>query len=109
MLDYIKNTDEKSISVDGFKHLAERIRYLKNDEKGVNYMCALMEQERVEGRTEGRIEERKELIIDFLNDIGKASDGLKQKVLQETDFGILGRWVHLAAKAESISAFEREM
>lgn len=56
LLDYIKNTDEKNISVDGFSHLAERVRYVKSDEEGVRSMCALMEEERLMGREEGRAE-----------------------------------------------------
>lgn len=48
-----------------FGPMAERTRYLKENEEGVNHMCKVIEdmrrQERAEGRAEGRVEERTEV------------------------------------------------
>lgn len=112
LLSYMKNTDENLVSVEGFCHLAERVRCLRNEE-GVRYMCNLIEREWVAGREAGREAGRAagkiESILDILNEIGIVSSDLKEKVKKETDFTVLSRWVLLAARVRNISDFEREM
>ena len=43
--------------------LADRVRYFKEDEKGVTFMCKAMEDMRNEARAEGRVEGSKEKAI----------------------------------------------
>lgn len=106
LLKYIRNTDERIVSVDGFYHLAERVRYLKNSEEGMRYMCELVEWERAEGKAEGKVEGKVEAIFDILCELGGVPGTLRKKVEGERDFAVLGRWVRLAARANSISEFE---
>lgn len=105
LLGYMKNTDETDVSVAGFWHLAKRVRYLKNSEEGMRYMCELVEWERAEGRAEGKIED----ILDILCELGRVPEAIRQRVENETDFTVLGRWVRLAARAQSVSEFEKGM
>lgn len=55
LLDFISDTNNPEICTEGFEHLAERVRYLKNDEQGVRVMCEVLERERAEGRAEGEM------------------------------------------------------
>ena len=75
----------------------------------MRYMCALMEQERAEGMMEGRILGKVEVILGCLSELGKVPDGLNRKLSEETDIVTLARWVRLAARAQSIAVFEKEM
>ena len=43
-----------------YQVLADRVRYFKEDEKGVTFMCKVMEDMRNEARAEGRVEGRAE-------------------------------------------------
>ncbi len=63
------------------------------------------EQAIMEGRTEGRIE----AILELLEDLGDIPDALKDRIMQQKDAKVLKKWHKLAAKAESISAFEGKM
>lgn len=54
-----------------YKTLAERVRYFKEDEKGVAAMCKAMEDMRNEAALEARMEERKQFATNLL-----AMDGL---------------------------------
>lgn len=105
LLKYIKETDEEKVSVEGFRHLAERVKYLKNSEEGMRYMCELVEWERAEGRAEGKAE----AILDILCELGRVPGAVRKRVERESDFAVLGRWVRLAARVESVSEFEKGM
>ena len=112
LLSYFRHTEEDGVSVEGFRHLAERVRYLKKEE-GVKDMCELMEREWAAGRAvgwvDGRAEGKIEDILDILSEIGIVSSDLRKKVSQETDVAVLGRWVCLAARVRNVSDFERKM
>ena len=87
LLSYFRHTEEDGVSVEGFRHLAERVRYLKKEE-GVKDMCELMEREWAAGRAvgwvDGRAEGKIEDILDILSEIGIVSSDLRKKVSQET-------------------------
>lgn len=70
LLSFIKDTNNLDISTEGFEHLAARVKYLKNEEGGIHFMCNVIERERAEGREEGLAEGR--------------AEGLEE-----------GRWLHL--------------
>lgn len=90
-----------------------------NEEIGVKYMQAweeryydrqeAREEGLAEGRAEGRAEGKKELLLEVLEDIGKVPEELKKKIFMETDLTVLKKWIKLAARAESMEQFEREI
>ena len=73
----------------------------------------LMQDERRAGRAEGRIEGRTEghaeSILLLLRGIGSVSEELHAKIMKEKDLNTLRNWLKLAAKADSIEQFMREM
>ena len=60
-------------------------------------------------RRAGRMEERKEAILELLSDIGIISDDLYKKIMQEDKMAQLKEWTKLAAKVSSIEQFIAEM
>ena len=48
-------------------------------------------------------------ILELLEETGKVSEQLKQKILAQHDSETLSKWLKLAAKAESIEEFERRI
>lgn len=60
-------------------------------------------------RKEGKIEERIETIMELLADLGPLPEALKERLENETDMSRLKAWFKLAAKAESIEQFEKEI
>lgn len=65
----------------------------------------MLMDERREGKAEGKAED----VIMLLEDIGFISDDLREKIMKETDFDVLKRWLKLAIKAESVEQFINEM
>lgn len=64
---------------------------------------------RAEGRTEGEIDGKREAILVFLEELGALSEELRGRIQNETDLEVLTKWVRLAAKAESMEQFEKNM
>jgi len=58
------------------------------------------------GRAEGKTEGIAESILLLLRDLGDVPEELRERILAETDPDILGRWLKIAARAESIRQFE---
>ena len=48
-------------------------------------------------------------ILELLEETGKVSEQLRQKILDQHDSEILSKWLKLAAKAETIEEFERRI
>ena len=65
----------------------------------------MLMDERREGKAEGKAED----VIMLLEDIGFISDDLREKIMKETDFDVLKRWLKLVIKAESVEQFINEM
>ena len=65
----------------------------------------LMQDERRAGRIEGR----RESILEFLAEIGTVSNGLYDRVMQEVNLDQLRIWAKLAARVDSIEQFMEEM
>lgn len=61
------------------------------------------------GREEGRAEGKAEDILELLGELGEIPDVLQECIQKETDLQVLSRWLKCAAKAESISEFEKLM
>ena len=60
---------------------------------------------RAEGKAEGKAEGARELILEFLGELGMVSDKLKSRIIAEQDLEVLKTWAKLAAKAESLEQF----
>lgn len=69
----------------------------------------LMQDERRAGRAEGRIEEQKESILYFLEEVGSVPDSCMERIMQENEHGTLRAWVKLAARVETIEQFLEKM
>ena len=88
-----------------FPKLSKRVYYFKHDEEGIKDMCAISEEFRKEGISEGY----QDSILELLEDIGEISDELAKKIWRQSDFGILKKWLKFAARATSIEEFESKI
>ena len=64
---------------------------------------------RAEGKAEGKIEGKAEGILELLEDKGSISERLRNRILAEKTPEVRKSWLKLAASAESVEQFEREM
>lgn len=91
--------------------LQKSVKYVKESremEKRFMLFEELLKDERAEGREEGRAEGIKALldsILALLEDKGDISEELRDVIMNEKDMDVLGNWIKLAAKAESIDQF----
>ena len=73
----------------------------------------LLKDERAEGRLEGKAvgkaEGKAESVLLLLQDLGSVSEELRNKILKEQDMDILLKYLKLAARAESMADFVKEM
>ena len=58
-------------------------------------------------RAESKAEGKSEDIIELLEDVGEVPNALRSQIMEQTDLVTLNRWLKLAAKTQSIEAFER--
>ena len=65
----------------------------------------LMQDERRAGRIEGR----RESILEVLEEIGTVSNALRERIVQEASMDQLKIWAKLAARVDSIEQFMEEM
>ena len=64
---------------------------------------------RQEGYIEGKAEGKAEDILELLKDLGNIPKELQERILREKDLQQLKRWHKLAAKAETLEQFMKEM
>ena len=111
LVSFTNENSEYFHCVDGESYLAisellHSEKLLKNSvkreemEDGVD-MCKALEDLYQEGRTE--------LLLETLKDLGPVSEELQQKIVNEKNLDILKKWNKLAARAESIEEFLKEM
>ena len=60
-------------------------------------------------RRAGRIEERRDFILEFLSEIGEVPQLLQDQIMQEESLEKLRIWAKLAAKVETIEQFMEDM
>lgn len=60
-------------------------------------------------RAEGRVDERRQVIMEFLEDMGNVPNELQELIAKETDMNVLKLWSKIAAKAESIEQFMKDI
>ena len=70
---------------------------------------ALKEEAYEDGEMNGRIEGRKEAVLDLLEELGPVPEELNRKIMAQEDGETLKKWLKLAAKAERMEAFCEEM
>ena len=63
---------------------------------------------RIEGEAIGKLEERKRVILEILEQKGKITDTLKEKIQNQNDMAILKDWLQEACTIESIEEFESD-
>ena len=57
------------------------------------------------GKEEGKAEGKAEFVLDLLENLGEIPDGLRERILSETDLTILKKWFSEAVKAKTIREF----
>ena len=67
------------------------------------------EDGKADGKMEGRVSGRAESIIELLEDLGEISEELQTRIMAEKDLQLLSKWHKLAARVESIDAFQEKM
>lgn len=89
------------------KKIHECVEKIKSSEEmGVRFMQSW--EEKIIERQEGRSEGMAEAVLALLLEIGAVSDVLRDTIASQADLNILKEWLKLAAKAESVEAFQRE-
>ncbi len=64
----------------------------------------------VEGmKEEGRIQATAENILELLEDYGEIPETLRKLIMKQTDLGLLRKWHKIAARVETIEAFEEKI
>ena len=58
---------------------------------------------------QGRVEERRQMLIEILEEKGEVSEELQKMIQEESDLEMLKRWGKLALKVESVNQFEEEI
>ncbi|MEE0289999.1 MAG: hypothetical protein U0J62_07215 [Lachnospiraceae bacterium] len=64
---------------------------------------------RIEGEAIGKLEERKRVILEILEQKGKITKALKEKIQNQNDMAILKDWLQKACMIEAIEEFENRM
>ena len=64
---------------------------------------------RIEGEAIGKLEERKRVILEILEQKGKITEVLKEKIQNQNDMTVLKDWLQKACTIESIEEFEKRM
>lgn len=65
--------------------------------------------QREEAMEEGIIQGKIDAILELLEELGTVSDELKSQISKENNLDILKKWLKLAAKADSVESFQKEM
>ena len=114
-LHYVTESNENGLPDEcdeRLKRLHESIREIKaNADMEVEYM-KMEERERIirdEGKQIGIITGKIEDVLELLEDKGEIPEEIKTKIVEETNFEVLKKWLHLAAKSETVEEFCKEM
>lgn len=118
---YVKDNRQKLLEMDRVEMTAAMVlmgeqkrlvRMLESGEEETFNMCKaiddLIEDGRVEGREEGRTEGRAASVLDLLGELGIVAEEIKSLILAQRDTDILKKWLHIAARADSMEAFMAE-
>lgn len=100
LLNYLKDSDPH-YRTESFPRIVERVNFFKEQKEGVDIMCEIADRIRREGKIED--------VMELLEDLGKVPARIRNRIRQETDLSVLGRWIRCAASASSIAEFEARM
>ena len=64
---------------------------------------------KIEGEAIGMLEERKRVILEILEQKGKITGALKEKIQNQNDMTVLKDWLQKACTIESIEEFEKRI
>ena len=114
-LHYVTESNENGLPAEcdeRLKRLHESIQEIKaSADMEVEYM-KMEERERIirdEGKQIGIITGKIEDVLELLEDKGEIPEEIKTKIVEETNFEVLKKWLHLAAKSETVEEFCKEM
>lgn len=93
--DFVKSLQESIAHVKKSREMEERFMLLE----------LMLQDEHSEGKAEGKAED----VISLLEDLSDVPETLQERIMSETNFMTLKRWLKIAAKAESIEQFIKEM
>ena len=105
--DSTENFDDEFVA--SIQSSVESIKRSREMESRYMIFKEMLLDERREGKEEGKLEAMAESIVAFLEEIDTPTEELCKKIMEETDYVIMKRWLKLAVKAESIEQFMSEM
>ena len=56
---------------------------------------------------EGRVEERRQMLIEILEEKGEVSEELQKMIREEANLDVLKQWSKMALKAETLEQFKK--
>lgn len=98
-------TDFGDEFVGRLQHTVSEIKLSRRMEERYMLTELLMQDERRAGRIEGR----REIILELLLEVGDVANDLRIRIMQEDNLEHLRKWSKLAAKVDSIDQFIKEM
>lgn len=102
-------TESKKDFEDEFiKKLQNTINHVK-ESREMEERFMLFQEMLKDERTEGRIQGKRESILELLAELGTVSNEVCEKIASEANVEVLSKWLKLAAKAESIEHFLKDM
>ncbi|MEE1243755.1 Rpn family recombination-promoting nuclease/putative transposase [Frisingicoccus sp.] len=93
-------------------HLQKYIQKVKSSrEMEERYMILqeMLRAEHDEGKNEGKTEGKAEAVLELLSDLGEIPADIQKRIADETDLKVLGEWLKLAAKSDSVEEFAEKM
>lgn len=116
LLHYLENTSWQNAVNDSLQEIQSMVDKVKhNKEVSISYM-KIYERERMirnegraEGKAEGKVEGKAEDIQTLLSDFGSIPEEIAAKIDAEKDPATLNRWLKLAARANSLEEFVKEI
>lgn len=116
LLRYMEDSCEENATASDLRELHHMVTVVKRDrEVGLEYMKIFEQEQRIrdharaEGIAEGRAEGRAEDILEILSDKGEVSDGLRGRIMAESNLECLSKWLKAAVRCETIEEFEGKM
>lgn len=112
LLHYMEYSSKENAKTENLQRLHEMVTAVKRDGKvGLAYMKSFEIEERImeKGIAEGVIQGKINDILDLLSDLGEIPPALKERITSQRDEETLRAWLKLAARAESIAEFTKQI
>ena len=112
MLDYLQKSTAENVTGETLQKIHQHVVKVK-EQPEVREEYMLLEEkmyyERKAAAREADLKRRKEDILELLEDYGKIPEELRELIEAEGETEVLTRWLKLAARCGSLSAFEKRM